>query len=1323
MVDSYDLTKLDPNSFEHLVNLLALRVLGAGHTGFGPGADGGRDGYYEGEAPYPSETERWSGRWYIQTKFHKPHLSKDPQKWLLERIEEEIKEFQKPDSKRKWPDNWIIATNIDPSGVPETGAFDKANELVKSARPKLENHFHIWGGSKILGLLNLHTEVSKIYGHFLTPGHVLTALYEQIRDKYAEIHTILYHLLVKQFSEQQYTKLEQAGSKDSRPGIHNLFIDLPFRANEYDVDGMIMNNLMRVSAKNHRVDSKQPVTKEWIRWRRYPSRARVWFVKGGPGQGKSTVGQYYCQIQRAALILQDNGLKVSAQTKTRASEVMEAAVAVDFWPAVPRIPISIELKDFAQWFGQRDKNKARGILTYLAERISASVEQEVLVGTLKRALQINGWFVTFDGLDEVPHDVKDEVAAEVRNFIDNVIVENNADVFTLCTSRPQGYSGQFSDIDGPTITLVNLSPEQALNCAKPVLQLDRSEEESKKYLQILTSAIASPSVRELMTTPLQSHIMAVVVRGGSKPPDRRWQLFTNFYEVIRSREANRDLPDIRLAKLLREDEQLLKTVHNRLGFMLHAKAEVSEGAQTNLDRDEFRGLVTDAVTQMVERNIEDTVEILMEATTERLVLVSTPDDGNHVRFDIRPLQEFFAAEYFYELVGTDVLRRRLDIAAGDSHWREVMHFLLSALVENKRVTEMVVAINVLEHLNEVDATPQIRLFNRRMGRGALLSARLLQEGVLEQDKRVRQPFRNCLEPLTAFVDTDALEPLLQVESENSQLWLINFLVDSLREYEPTENIGAAILLSYILPDDSDRVDEVKNFMLTASPDYITFLLAEREPRRYEEEFRHSIPSKQWFLEITLKILTHSDLHSIGMAGINHILTILQDSRGEWITAAEKIGLSGEHIGLLRIMIEQIAPEDRSQPQVCNFGVLTGGYYINDWTTKASDFDDLTEEYLDKCSSATGVLQLLFKLLRFAKSKGFAEFTNLLNDPHIHYLDVLPRHLSAYLPLRPYASFDRQIERLKLLDEQDFNLLLQGEDVGGVKYKRPVASLSFQPYTTCTLEQWKELLDESTDIAFHIWSDDFWRRYEPEASRPEIFNSPEGVSVLIDRLLESIVEISNFPNVWGTLIRLAPGRETEIRKAILTSVDRTPNPKSYRWGGKFEKFALNLPAEASLLPHIISSLIPNFESVVRNNEVPNVLAGINTSIREIVGDLNVLVDILNTPTLKEDVKAAALLMLVLSSYDQFSLINHNRDLIRYCPSKNPLWYVKALTSSIAFLAREKDTEAQFLIGSLFDILRGDYESRKVIHRLLSIWRERSSAPIQNTKSEELWLSNI
>jgi hypothetical protein len=266
MTESFDLNQLEPNAFEHLVNLLALRVLGPGHTGFGPGSDGGRDGYFEGEAPYPSEVERWSGCWYIQSKFLKAS-QKNPQRWLLEQIKAELKEFKEPDSRRKLPDNWIIATNVDPSGTPQTGSFDKAKELVGKEYPQLKNRFHIWGGRKILDFLALYPQASTYYRHFLTPGHILTEIYENLQDSQAEVKTILRFLILSQFEEQRYTKLEQAGSTtDARPGIHNLFIDLPFSNSEHSVRGFVTQWLVRTSAKSHRFDDEQLDTEEWCRW-------------------------------------------------------------------------------------------------------------------------------------------------------------------------------------------------------------------------------------------------------------------------------------------------------------------------------------------------------------------------------------------------------------------------------------------------------------------------------------------------------------------------------------------------------------------------------------------------------------------------------------------------------------------------------------------------------------------------------------------------------------------------------------------------------------------------------------------------------------------------------------------------------------------------------------------------------------------------------------------------------------------------------------------------------------------------------------------------
>lgn len=88
----------------------------------------------------------------------------------------------------------------------------------------------------------------------------------------------------------------------------------------------------------------------------------------------------------------------------------------------------------------------------------------------------------------------------------------------------------------------------------------------------------SPQVKEIMTTPLQAHIMAVVVRDGGKPPEKRWELFNNFYTVMKKREVLKNFADANIASLLQEKDLLLKAIHDRLGICLHVRAEYSQGA-------------------------------------------------------------------------------------------------------------------------------------------------------------------------------------------------------------------------------------------------------------------------------------------------------------------------------------------------------------------------------------------------------------------------------------------------------------------------------------------------------------------------------------------------------------------------------------------------------------------------------------------------------------------------------------------------------------------------------------------------------------------------
>jgi hypothetical protein len=1287
MSDSYELTQLDPNTFEHLVNLLAIRVLGAGSTGFSPGSDAGRDGFFEGEAPYPSEIERWSGCWYIQSKFHKPHLSKDPQKWLLAQIKKEIKEFQDSDSRRQWPDNWIIATNIDPSGTPDTGAFDQARQLVKKAYPKLDKHFHIWGGRKILDFLILHPEVGNHYKHFLTPGKILTEIYNQIRDAQAEVKTILRFLVLSQFDEQQHTKLEQAappGSTIDRFGIHDLFIDLPFRSKEHAFDGLVMESLVSTAAKCHRFDEEQPDTDKWRLWSSHPSRARVCFIKGGPGQGKSTISQYFCQIQRAALILQKDSLLSRSLTKnkTLATKVQKVADQFGLWPSKPRIPISIELKEFAQWFGVRDRSIPCGILTYLAEWLTSKVEEKVSTGTLKRMLESHSWVVIFDGLDEVPQDVKDAVALEVCRFIDDITTDVNADLLSICTSRPQGYSGQFTELDGPTIELINLSPKQALDCAKPILGLDRTQGEAKKAFQILESAIESPAVRELMTTPLQSHIMAIVVRDGERPPERKWKLFTNFYQVIKRREANRDLPNRRLAKLLREQDQLLKTVHNRLGFVLHARAEISQGAQTKLSRDEFQKLVTDAVGQMVETEVEETIKVLMEATSERLVLVNTPDDGHHVRFDIRPLQEFFAAQFIYESVSAEQLRQRISLIAGDAHWREVMHFLLSALVENDRKTELTVAVSVLEDLNEGEEDC-FRLLNRRLGRGAILAARLLQEGVLDEDKRIRQQFRKCLEPLAGSTEIELLRNLNDTTRSDSQSWLYEFLISLLHENRSPESIGAAIVLAQILPDNHSKANEVSNLFLDSPLSYLSCILAPNVGLRDLTVGRKTVQFKHWFLKVIITVILGSQWHVLTEEAFISILRILALHRIKAENIVQEFKLSEIKLSLFVVFIKGINCRNEIEKKITkNYDCINIIYSQPKWINEIEELDIPFGE-----EDFPGVLKPFALIVRFIQSKN-KNYLQLLNSLEPKYSQSVKRLLFC----------------LKISSEEN----LENPETF------PIRNIEFFNAQKIGLNAWKNFVKDHFNIAVDIWSS-----FHDE----KIFSYEDAQDIIFSEYSRSPEKLQIHPHLWGLFLKEFPDCENELRQQLLVNSSKVSNKNIgiFNFNFLFYSFRLNLPSEALLLPHIVDALLRSRDRHQFDTKDSRVLEYFSATIIAMAEDVLVLRNIVDDSNQDQVTRAAAALALLLHPNKGISHLGDIKVLlVEFYNSEVGLWYVRAITFCLRLLTNEDSLDARWIIHSLLESSRTDYEARRHIQRLLAHWRESSHAPIQEAKVQEQWL---
>src|SRR5262249_6106949 len=156
-------------------------------------------------------------------------------------------------------------------------------------------------------------------------------------------------------------------------------------------------------------------------------------------------------------------------------------------------------------------------------------------------------------------------------------------------------------------------------------------------------------------------------------------------------------------------------------------------------------------------------------------------------------------------VTADTFRQRIDLVAADAHWREVMHFVVSALAETNRQSELSVAVTVLDYLNQGEDVNGRHLRNR-LGFGAIVAARALKEGVFEQDMKIREQVRHCLEPILASTDVNMLTPLADVRHRHSGLWLRNVLVDCLYKFVEGENIGAAVILGQTLADEDECWD-------------------------------------------------------------------------------------------------------------------------------------------------------------------------------------------------------------------------------------------------------------------------------------------------------------------------------------------------------------------------------------------------------------------------------------------------------------------------------------------------------------------------------------
>ncbi|MFE4973376.1 NACHT domain-containing protein [Kitasatospora sp. NPDC056651] len=667
----YDLSRLGSREFEHLVQSLAKCVLGPGARVFGDGPDGGREISFHGPVPYPHRGQEWDGYGVVQAKYRQvPAARPSDGTWLQREIRKELEDWASAGSKRgAVPEFIVFATNVRLSAAAGSGGIDRIERFIAGEafrRGIALKGWAVWHRDEICRFLDTHPQVRQSYLAFLTASDVIAQLVgrDSSHALPADVAAVMRAHAAGELIADQWLRLGQAGAEPSagRIGLGPVAVDLN-AACEAGPDGP-----RTVLAGQHVIERGDSV----LRPSRQPAVGRPHILLlGGPGQGKTTLGQLVCQAYRAAMFDEDDRL-LTAQVRDVLRALRRDLAEMGFRaPRCHRWPLRVALHAYAQALAEQD---SPSLLQFMARQMSLRTSG-VTEDALRHWQQTWPWLLVLDGLDEVARPAREAVLQGIEEFL-SLARSFDADLLVVATTRPQDYRGEFHPGDYEPLTLTDMSPEEALHYAGRLTQARHcSDPDMHATVMERTKAAAdNPMTWHLMRSPLQVTIMSLLVEKRLRMPQNRYELFDAYYATIYAREADKPGPT---GELVAENQIHIDWLHQYAGLTIQTDEVVTEPA------DILTMPLSDLRDRLRSRLLEETADplradalsaALTDAATERLVLLVSPQD-DAVGFEVKSLQEYCAARALLSGPDTQIVPR-LGYLATDKAWYQT--WLLAA---------------------------------------------------------------------------------------------------------------------------------------------------------------------------------------------------------------------------------------------------------------------------------------------------------------------------------------------------------------------------------------------------------------------------------------------------------------------------------------------------------------------------------------------------------------------------------------------------------------------------------------------------------------------
>ncbi|HUJ33539.1 MAG TPA: hypothetical protein VLY23_19820 [Candidatus Acidoferrum sp.] len=632
----YPLENLGPERFQQLCQALLVREFPRVQCFPIAQPDGGRDAV--------SYFAHDSGGGFIvfQVKYaRKPQAETEPHKWLVAVVEEEMEKVK--GLIPRGATEYFIITNVSGTAHLDAGSIDKLNQAISTV---LKLPSTCWWRDDLNRRLDDAWSLKWAYPELMTGPDFLRAIVETGLSEHRERRSGS----IRAFLRAQYAMDEEVRFKqvELQNKLVDLFIDVPLTFRDARADRRQLHAFYSLIPNFDEEDDEPEFT-----WHN-PAQEGVGaatmllspaiqsalpriVIEGAPGQGKSTIAQYVCQVHRMRLLLEAEAL---------------SSVSQEHRTAPVRLPLKVDLRDLAAWMARRDpfnvddpttppRGWHKSLESFLAALVShQSGGTQFNTDDLLAVFRISSVLLVFDGLDEVADIARrSEIVEEIVKGVQR-LEENAASLQVVVTSRPAAFANSpgMPHEKYPHLHLVSLTQELIMLYAERWLRARHFDgKQSAEFRRILRDKLEQPHLRDLARNPMQLAILlSLVLTRGASLPDKRTALYDYYIDLFVSREAEKSL-------IVRNHRELLIDIHRYLAWLLHSEAETTD-ARASIPQERLQQVVADYLSK--EGHDQSLARDLFTGMVERVVALVSRVEGTF-EFEVQPLREYFAACHLY----------------------------------------------------------------------------------------------------------------------------------------------------------------------------------------------------------------------------------------------------------------------------------------------------------------------------------------------------------------------------------------------------------------------------------------------------------------------------------------------------------------------------------------------------------------------------------------------------------------------------------------------------------------------------------------------------